>query len=531
MNTSKQLTQPQNHGKRNYLLWVERALATLALANLGLVLFDLSYVPFRNFYWREFPLLVNGFAYLPKSTFAISHTPKIVTLYEWTVEMMPQPLLDLPLLPPLLDRGYDYIKGINAHPETIKYLQTVDQLEEQLLETGLLSPETDEILASLQAQSSIIIRTNPFELAGKTGTLETIKSRMREHVGTASAEAAFDTFWTARYLKSQDYEKQIAFFKSDIAPLIRTNFLRAIDPDTGGFIDRFALLDIPFAIFFAFEFFIRTYFIHRRHTGLRWIDGMLWRWYDVFLFIPILRWLRVIPVTIRCNQSGLLDLEAVQRQTSQGFVAGIAEDITEVVVVQTIDQLQGGLKRGDLARILTRGSDRAYVDLNETNEVGELARLFGELAVHRILPKVRPDIEALIRYNVEKTFYQSPAYERLRTIPAFNRLEHQISENLVRQLYQVAYGLLVAAIEEDPAADELIEKLGASVTEAVSSEMQTQQTLDRIQTLLNDLLEEIKVNYVEQLSTQSVEDLLEQTRKLRQAARTSKQAGRVADSS
>ncbi|MCF2971638.1 hypothetical protein L1047_10575 [Synechococcus sp. Nb3U1] len=46
-------------------------------------------------------------------------------------------------------------------------------------------------------------------------------------------------------------------------------------------------------------------------------------------------------MTIRLGQSQLLGLEQVRAQVSQGFVTNFAEDLTEVMVVRVINQIQG----------------------------------------------------------------------------------------------------------------------------------------------------------------------------------------------
>ncbi|GBF78647.1 flavoprotein [Aphanothece sacrum FPU1] len=45
-------------------------------------------------------------------------------------------------------------------------------------------------------------------------------------------------------------------------------------------------------------------------------------------------------------------------------------------------------------------------------------------------------------------------------------------------------------------------------------------SMEQIESLLTDFLEEIKLNYVQSLSQEDVEDILEQTRALRQSAKT-----------
>jgi len=46
--------------------------------------------------------------------------------------------------------------------------------------------------------------------------------------------------------------------------------------------------------------------------------------------------------------------------------------------------------------------------------------------------------------------------------------------------------------------------------------MGAKQRIQKIESLLSDLLEEVKVNYVQKLSEEDVEKLLEETRALRQ---------------
>jgi hypothetical protein len=124
-------------------LWVERLMAIIATINLGLVLFNLSYVPWRDFYLR--------------------HLPQIT-------------------------RIYDPIKGIEPHRETENYLNTVYKLQEAVNQTGLNSQEAKTQLEELSRLSTEMIDNNPFAAAGKSGTLEKIKNRMRDRLKQESAK-------------------------------------------------------------------------------------------------------------------------------------------------------------------------------------------------------------------------------------------------------------------------------------------------------------------------------------------------------
>ncbi|MEB3269610.1 MAG: hypothetical protein VKJ09_13785, partial [Leptolyngbya sp.] len=116
-------------------LWFERIMALIALVNLVIVLFDSSYIRFRDLYLR----------FAPEFTI-------------WYGEVF---------------------KGIEPDRTTSAYLETVDKLEEQVAQTGLQSIQAETLLAQLQEQSDILIDENPFEIAEKSGTLERIKNLMR----------------------------------------------------------------------------------------------------------------------------------------------------------------------------------------------------------------------------------------------------------------------------------------------------------------------------------------------------------------
>ncbi|WP_198920691.1 hypothetical protein, partial [Anaplasma marginale] len=104
---------------------------------------------------------------------------------------------------------------------------------------------------------------------------------------------------------------------------------------------------------FAWDFIIRILLIHRRHRRVTFLDAILWRWYDLFLFIPIFRWLRIIPVTIRLNQSNTIDLSSIIKQARQGIIASIAEDLTEIVVIRLINQAQKAIRQGEISNFLS----------------------------------------------------------------------------------------------------------------------------------------------------------------------------------
>jgi hypothetical protein len=462
----------QTKSPKRWQIGFERLMAITAALNLCLVLFDLSYVSWRDFYWRTLPQIA---------------------------------------------RIYDPIKGIEPHRDTKNYLATVVSLEEQVSQTGLNSPQVKTKLEELGRLSTEMIDGNTFVAADKIGTLEKIKNRMRSHLGKESAKQAFLTFWSAEYLSKQGWTREINFFNQQLKPLISSNYYRQIG-ENGEFVDKFWLIDLPFVTLFALELLIRVAYIRRRHPGFSWLDALLWRWYDTFLLLPFWRWLRTIPVLIRLDQSRLLNLYPIRRQIHQGILANFAEEITEIVVVRVINQMQGSIKRGDLTRWLSQQNNlRPYIDINNINEIEAIANLLVQTVVYEVMPKIQPEIIAILRHNIDTVLHQVPIYRNLQSLPGVGQAQTQISEQLATQITTNLYNALVNAVN-DPISAKLTNQLVQRFSQALSGEIQKKQVLSEIQSLLSDFLEEVKINYVQRLSQEDIDQILAQTTQLRTQA-------------
>lgn len=467
-----------------WLLLYERLMALLALANLGLVLFDMSYVPGRDFYLREFGEL--GKLYQPL---------KKVDFFQL----------------------YDPIKGIEPHRDTQKYLATVQELKTEAEINGLQSSRSRELLKRLGDLSEEMINENPFQVANKSGTLEKIKNRIRRHIFDdegASSKQSFRIFWSQEYLLEKGWEKEINYFERRIQPLIASNYYRNIN-ENGEFIDYFWKIDGWFIGLFLVEFTTRTWLISRRHAGVRWIpDAILWRWYDIFLLLPFWRWLRAIPVIIRLHQARFPDLEPIRNQISRGLVASFAEELTEVVVIQAIEQLQDAIEKGDVARSLLKTSNKAYIDINDTNELQAIAVRLLQVTLCKALPEIQTDLEALLRHNIATAMSQLPAYQGLQRLPGLQSLPAQLSEQfaiafskLITEVPKNAYNAAANA-PPDPVGDRLSERLVEHFSDALREELQQQHTIQELESLISDMLEEIKLNYVKRVSAPDIEAVL-----------------------
>ncbi len=452
------------------ILWYERLMAAIAVANLGFVGFDMTYVGLRDFWLR-------GGVSLGPVSFQIPVPP----IPQW----------------------YDPIKGIEPHRDTEQYLKSVQDLEASLFQPGLDSPKVDEALKVLQDESSKMIEGNWFEVAGKSGNLEKIKNRMRDRMGIKSSRQSFETFWSKDYLRSKGIESELRFFNEKIKPLLLTNYYRSTG-ENGLPTDNFWILDTPFIALFGLEFLARTFYLTRRNRNLKWLDAMLWRWYDILLLIPVWQWLRVIPVAIRLDQAELIQLDRIRDQATQGFVTNISEELTEAVLVQVIDQLRSGISTGSLTQWAMNSLNRPYQDINQRDEIREIVTRILNVTVNQALPRVKPELEAVIRHAMEGVLDQSPVYKGFKSIPLMGAVPSQMNEQLISSVTSGAYEALSKALEDEEAA-ELISTFIRNFGSALVQELQEGDSLSELQALLTDLMEEVKINYIKHESATTVE--------------------------
>lgn len=472
----------------------ERIMVAIASLNFLLVLFDLTYIPLRDFWLLgkvRIPL-IQRIIYLPQ----------------------PLPITSL----------YDPIKGIEPHRTTQAYIATVAKLRQTIAEQGVDAPATQELLAQLRQQSTTMVDTDPFALANKTGTLEQIKNLMRQKVfgrRDASAKQSFARFWSAEYINAKDWQANLTWFEGQVLPLLATNYWRAYGED-GDFINRFGTLDVPFNLLFFVEFLGRTFWLSRQYRGARWRDAMVWRWYDVLLFFPFWwlaptwAWLRLIPVTIRLDQADIICLDSLERQASQGLVAAIATDVSEVVVLQVLSQLQKAIRRGQFSRWFPRDGQH----LNNIDELGELAALVGQVVIYRVLPQLRPEVETLVAYSLDQLLRQASPYRRLLEMPPLEALSIHWRQSFAKQMSDRLFLLLEQASKNQGNSHRegvlLVSQLTQKFGQTLSAELQEEEIGKVIQDLLVVWLEEVKINFVRQTHIEGIETVLDETRALQE---------------
>jgi hypothetical protein len=202
---------------------------------------------------------------------------------------------------------------------------------------------------------------------------------------------------------------------------------------------------------------------------------------------------------IRLDQAQLISLQHIRDQATRGFVSNIAAELTEAVLNEVLSQVQVSLQNGNLGKRLMGAIDKPYVDLNEKDEIQEIVSRVLNLTVYQVLPKIKPDIEAVLRHPITAVLEQTPGYGTLKSIPLVGGVPDRVNQQLVSSATEAAYEALVLALRDQVAA-ELTSQLVRSFGKVMVQELQEGQTLEELQILTNELIEEIKVNYVDQIS-------------------------------
>ncbi len=474
---------PKSSDRSHLSLWFDRTMALIAVANLSLVLFDLSYIPWRNFYLFN----VGG----------------------WQTE-----LFGFRVQVPRLTDIYDPVKGIEPNRETVTYLQTVDRLKTEVADKGIRSPQAAATLAELRLLSEEMIDANPFALANKTGTLERIKNRMRSRLGLNSAKQSFTQFWSEEYLTKAGFFSEMTFFDEQIRRLIETNYFRQTG-ETGGPIDRFIFLDIWFIWLFGAEIALRVYYIHRS-KNISLLEAALWRWYDFLFLLPFWQIIRIVPLVARLDQAALIDLATVKKEINENFVATFSEELTQVVIVRVFEQIEESVRQLDLRNLIVEGLGRSYIDLNNTNEIAAIIAIVWETAIADILPQIRPELEELLKHSTDTLLRRTPVYQQASQVPGMGVISQQLTEQIVMQLTDGFYRNISNLPQMDDRTTQLLERLWQRITEVLVEEIRKNQTSDKLKSLLVDLFEEIKINYIKRLSQQDWEEILARTKAIKQ---------------
>jgi hypothetical protein len=405
----------------------------LAIINVSLIIFDMTYLWIRPFYTRHLPVVT---------------------------------------------RIYDPVRGIEPEPVTQAYLAQVAKLPTtEISNADRLA--TQMTLAELRELSLEVIDDNPFERSG----LE--RNRIRLFVGMEDflieegsldrsrhvSQSVSDLFWSLE----PDPGRLVArrrFFDTDLAPLLEANFFRRYGPN-GRLVDNFWWIDLPFLVIFIVEFLVRWYLAVRRQTYPRWFFFPIFNWYDVLGIMPfkgmrLFRLFRIASIYIRLHRSehSRIGDDPVSR-TAKYFANIISEEISDMVSLRILNETQEELREGTHKRII-----RTAVANHRDALAAQLALHLRDLLTDTT---VRRQARGFLDTNLDNAVESAQA---LRRVPLPDSVLRPLVSAIGESVFD-AFADTLAATMSSPEGQRAVESIVADAVDRLVVEI-TEGELERV---------------------------------------------------
>ena len=453
---------PRSPHQQAWRRW-DRGVALIAVTNLAWVVFDITYIPLRNF-WLQCNL------------YPIPTLPLVVPL-PWFPDITPY---------------YDRIKGIEPHRTTRLYIEQFNALDQALTKGDPSDSSVTTLLKEQLLQTQQLMGSNPFVGSGNTGALEKIKSQLRAKAGEESAREAATQLLSADHLRQVAWSDERLFWRRQILPLVEINYWRSLDA-SGQPTDLSWRIDLPFQLLFLLDIGLRSLRLRRRYPAISWRDAVLRRWIDLPLLLPIGRVLRVVPVTERLSRTNLIQLEPLRAVISRGVVALLAIELFEVITIRVVDALQQLIRSPQLPERIRSLCSHQSAGLKPQSELLELLRLWVPVLMVQVGPSLRPQLVEVLHHILRNNLADGLA-------PA--PISRQLATSVVDSLLNVSR----RTGERLGAQDDVLNELGTETLdrfwEELARAVEDGPLAERSQELLTSLLEEWKRTSFRQLRDQ-----------------------------
>ncbi len=418
----------------------------VAVLNLLLVLFDLTYISLRPRY--------------------IQHAPGIAA---W----------------------YDPYKGIEPHWTTESYQKLADSLALRWQKSGgtLSEAELAAFGDTLFALSAKILSERPYERFGLMAYQEQLKNKVKAFVQThygerLSGTAAFRRFWT---LSPTNAALHLDFYRKELHYLLSVNYYRKYDL-SGEYVDEFWRLDLPFLVFFWLEFWGAWFVSIRTRRYAYWWMYPVAHWYDVLALIPLrsLRWFRLLRIWslyVRLNRSRVVNFSntlVMRFLTQQSRL--IAKAISNEVAFQILEQVKRDVARGDQLK-QSAGVLAELRPVVRTLVAGEAGPLVGNL---RRNPALLQLVEDSVAEGLARELPSIPGLPRERLLPLVRKVARQTTEKLLTH---------AEAYLSSEAGQTALESLTDSVLGHVAQRLESPELQAQLQKAIIAVLTRLQTNF------------------------------------
>lgn len=427
------------------LLW-DLFMVWMAIVNLSLILFDMTYLWLRPYY----------FTYVP-----------------------------------VVARIYDPVLGIEPHPLTIDLCKEATEAEELFL-LDATSPGLQQRLDTLAELTSQVLTENVFDRSGQHRSEIIIARVIWDESGSPTSnlllqdvqdEMAHD-FWSG---DPDSLRHRFALFNVSIRPLLNENYYRKFDR-SGHLTDHFWIIDLPFLILFWVEFLVRWSIALKRKTFAQWFFFPIFNWYDVLGLIPMqvfrpFRLLRVVSMYMRLRRSELSSVgKDFVSQTVAYFTNIITEEVSDRVAIRILD---------DYAEEIENGTHLRIIEATVGPRRGEIERILAEhvrlLLTH---DETMQSFSDLLRLNLDRAVESS---ESLNAVPLPNAVLQPIVRVVGEIILDTTFETIMATLETDEGADGL-QRVAESMTESILLSPALEETTHLIEEVTLQVIKHMKEN-------------------------------------
>lgn len=390
-----------------FMVWV-------ALINLWMILFDLSYLWLRPQY--------------------VTYIPVVASIY-------------------------DPVKGIEPHPLTDALMNEIT-VTGSLLETDPFPALVREHRENLVELTYRVVHENAFARSGQARTLGLISEALARKIGvTGGALRDPDVLWEACEAywprNPDDLERTIGSIDPRVLRGFKLNYYRTYNID-GKLTDHFWILDLPFLILFWIEFTVRWILALKRKTYSKWFFFPIFNWYDVLGLIPVsffrpFRLLRAVSMYMRLRRSELSNVgKDIFTRTVLYFSNIITEEVSDRVAMKILTEYHEEVSSGTHANII-----RSVVEPRKSEIETVLAHQIRQTLTD---PRTIDRLRSLVRINLENAVEDS---EALRGVPLPNVILKPAVRAIGETILDTTLETVTGTLETAEGEEAVIEVAGA----------------------------------------------------------------------
>jgi len=421
-----------------FMVWV-------ALINLWLILFDLSYLWLRPIYFQYVPVVT---------------------------------------------RVYDPVKGITPSELTSEFMTTYETTRK----LALGQPHSIELVPAAEKLRALTLRIfveDPFGRSGQEELLTAIRQNIANETGHDVSE--LDNPVTLKRAVDELWPVEPTLLRERLEEPPSPAVVKALElcydrtfGTNGQPTDKFWIIDLPFLILFWIEFLARWYIALKRGTYNKWFFFPILNWYDVLGLIPsgyfrIFRLFRAVSMYMRLRRSELSVVgQDIFSRTVAYFSNIITEEVSDLVALRILGEFGEEIADGTHNRIA-----RETVEPRRPEIEGVITRQIRQSLTN---PETLANLRSLLMLNLDTAVNES---ESLHSVPmpnfVLNPLVRTIGEVIIDTTFETVEATFEsedgeAALEDLATAifDDIFYGPGLAEIEALVKEI-TLQVIDHMQ--------------------------------------------------